>query len=149
MVFPENYPMNLKKARKFYFYDNGVRNLFVKDFSPLQSRNDSGLLYESHLFLELKKHLKPNISLRFWRTKHGDEVDFIWIKDRQPIPIECKSSYSERPPKGLLKFMAAYKIPYGIVVNKDITKTTTDDVKIIYIKFEDFHPDKILPGIKP
>ena len=139
----------LKKARKFYFYDNGVRNLLVKDFSPLQSRNDFGLLYESHLFLELKKHLKPNISLRFWRTKHGDEVDFIWIKDRQPIPIECKSSYSGRPPKGLIKFMAAYKIPYGVVVNKDVTKTTTDDVKIIYIKFEDFHPDKILPEIKP
>ena len=38
--------------------------------------------------------------------KEGDEIDFVWIEDRVPIPIEVKSKFHDsRPPKSLIKFM--------------------------------------------
>ena len=32
-----------------------------------------------------------NAELRFWRTKSGDEIDFIYLKNRIPYIIEVKS----------------------------------------------------------
>ncbi len=111
----------LKKSKKYYYYDNGIRNSLLKNFKLPKGRADKGFIYESHVFLELHKQLKANNELRFWRTKQGDEVDFIWIEDQVPIPIEVKSKYHEsRPPKSLIKFLANYlEAPYGIVFNED------------------------------
>lgn len=111
----------LKKSNKYYFYDNGIRNSLLKNFKMPNERQDKGFIYESHVFLELHKQLKSNIELRFWRTKQGDEVDFIWIEDLIPIPIEVKSQYKNFiPPKSLIKFMKNYpECPYAIVFNED------------------------------
>jgi predicted AAA+ superfamily ATPase len=97
-------------------------------------------LYESYIFLELHKRLRANIDLRFWRTKKGDEVDFIWIENRQPIPIEVKTIFSQKnPPKGLLKFMKAYpNTKYGVVFNKKISQDfEIEGVTIKVRKFEE------------
>lgn len=110
----------LKKSKKYYFYDNGIRNSLVKNFQKISLREDKGFLYESFVFLELHKRIKANVDLRFWRTKQGDEVDFIWIEDLVPIPMEVKSDYKDsRPPKSLIKFMKNYpEAPYGIIFNE-------------------------------
>ena len=141
--YAKNLSGELRKSKKFYFYDNGIRNLLVKNFSGLKGRNDMGLLYESHLFLELHKNLKPNMTLNFWRTKYGDEVDFIYTKDKVSIPIECKSSY-DKYHKGLMKFIKKYNSPYGIIVNNKLTSIKTHGgVKVVYTKFEEFDPDEV------
>jgi len=129
----------LKKSRKYYYYDIGVRNSLVKNFKLPKNRKDKGFIYESYVFLELHKKLKANIDLRFWRTKQGDEVDFVWIEDLVPIPIEVKSQYTDiNPPKSLIKFMKNYpEAPYGIIFNEDRNEDTTYmDYKIRYRTFE-------------
>jgi len=128
----------LKKSKKYFFYDLGIRNSLLKNFKNPQSRKDKGFIYETHVFLELHKKLKSNIDLRFWRTKQGDEVDFIWIEDLIPIPIEVKSNYTDdRPPKSLLKFLKNYpESPYAIIFNEN------RDEEVIYndylIKYKPF-----------
>lgn len=111
----------LKKSKKYYFYDNGIRNSLLKDFSSLSDREDRGILYESYAFLELYKMSRANTELRFWRTKQGDEVDFIWIENRRPIPIEIKSTYKQNiPHKGIVKFLKSYpESPYALIFNKN------------------------------
>jgi len=71
-------------------FDLGIRNLLLKDFRPIEKREDKGCVYESAIFHHLQSQLKPNMELRFWRTKKGDEVDFVVLKNRVPIPIEVK-----------------------------------------------------------
>jgi len=114
----------LKKSKKYYFYDLGIRNSLVKNFAALDTRDDRGVIYESLVFQELKKKLKANVELRFWRTKQGDEIDFLWIEDRIPVPIEVKANaVNDRIPAGIIKFLKNYpkaKIEY--VVNHTGTK---------------------------
>lgn len=48
----------IKKGRKIYFYDNGIRNAILKNFSPLALRNDTGALWENFTHSSLNGNLK-------------------------------------------------------------------------------------------
>ncbi len=84
----------LKKSKKVYFYDLGIRNILLKDFTPYQKREDKGIIAETFVLLQLISLLKPNIEIRFWRNKAGKEIDFIILKDRKPFLLEVKASLS-------------------------------------------------------
>jgi predicted AAA+ superfamily ATPase len=107
----------LKKSRKIYLYDLGIRNALLRDFSHGDSRRDGGAVHETFAYLELRKLLKPNRELKLWRTKAGDEVDFVLLTDRRPLPIEVKSTLN-RPevPKAIIKFLRVYPEAPGAVV---------------------------------
>lgn len=131
--FSQKLSNELKKSRKYYFYDFGIRNSLLKDFSKIEERSDFGAILESATLKELKILQTANVELRFWRTKQGDEVDFIWIEDRVPVPIEVKSRVeNDRIPAGLLKFMKNYpKSKCGYVINNHVTSDVEIDGKII------------------
>ena len=104
-----NLANELKKSRKTYLYDLGIRNSILKDFRPPQDRDDCGCIYETYVFLSLLPLLTPNMELRFWRTKKGEEVDFVLVKNRQPHPIEVKAHWEqEAPPPGVAAFCRRY-----------------------------------------
>lgn len=66
------------------------------------------------------KQLKPNMEIRFWRTKQGDEVDFIILKNRIPFAIEVKSNLVVPDiPNGIKKFLSSYKEAQGAIVFND------------------------------
>ena len=74
-----------------------------------RQRKDFGVILESFVFLELQTILKPNMEIKFWRTKDGGEVDFILLKDRNPIPIEVKATIqASEIPLGLKRFLNRY-----------------------------------------
>lgn len=107
--FSNNLGNELKKSRKIYLYDPGIRNAVLRDFRPPRERPDGGAVAEGFVFNELLRLVGPESEIRFWRTKAGDEVDFIWLLNRVPYPIEVKLSDAEgRIPKGLVAFMKRY-----------------------------------------
>jgi uncharacterized protein len=70
----------IKKGKKIYFYDNGIRNAIINNFNPLALRNDKGALWENYLMSErLKKnrYTKLYCNTYFWRTFDQAEVDYI------------------------------------------------------------------------
>ncbi|MBN2210345.1 MAG: ATP-binding protein [Sedimentisphaerales bacterium] len=138
--FSGNLGNELRKSTKTYLYDLGVRNAVLKDFSPVSERTDKGILLESFVFLKLKASLLPNMEIRFWRTKEGDEVDFVLMINRKPVPIEVKSRInSGEIPRGLRKFLSRYKAKTAFIVNETVTEETMlDDCRIRFITFEDF-----------
>jgi uncharacterized protein len=104
-----NLANELKKSRKTYLFDLGIRNIILKDFRPAEVREDRGGIYESHVLLTLLPLLQPNMELRFWRTKKQEEVDFVLLVDRQPFPIEVKTAWDRRsPPPGISAFCRRY-----------------------------------------
>lgn len=70
----------IKQGRKIYFYDNGIRNAILGNFSVLSSRTDKGALWENFLISERFKFLGNNeldIKSWFWRTTQQQEIDYI------------------------------------------------------------------------
>ncbi len=70
----------LKKAKKVYFYDLGVRNAVIRNFNPLSLRNDTGALWENFIICERLKSNQINdkwVNTYFWRTTYQQEIDYI------------------------------------------------------------------------
>lgn len=78
--FSRNVRNEIKTNRKIYFYDNGIRNMIIGNFDPLDIRQDKGALWENFLISERVKQNEYKQSLArkyFWRTKQQQEVDYV------------------------------------------------------------------------
>ncbi|KAF0204688.1 MAG: hypothetical protein FD170_113 [Bacteroidetes bacterium] len=94
-----NVRTELRKARKIYFYDNGIRNSLISNFSPIALRNDKGALWENFLITErLKKISYQNLysNRYFWRTKTQQEIDYIEEYDGILNAFEIKFKKNSR-----------------------------------------------------
>jgi hypothetical protein len=91
--YSRNLRNELKKSRKVYFYDNGIRNAIISQFSPIHSRNDLGALWENYMISERMKFNQYHGRLcnaYFWRTTAQQEVDYIETYDGKIFAYEFK-----------------------------------------------------------
>lgn len=112
ILFPlQGYSNNLRKevskSKKYYFWDNGIRNALINDFSNVSTRNDIGALWEQYFIQERRKHKDYNLEIYqhyFWRTYDQQEIDLIEIENRQIQAFECKwKPNKSRVPKAFSK----------------------------------------------
>ena len=90
----------IKKGRKIYFHDNGIRNAVLGNFLPLSSRVDTGALWENFLITERLKLLSDNENdskCYFWRTTQQQEIDYIEERQSKLFAFEFKWNPSKRP----------------------------------------------------
>lgn len=83
-AFNRNLRNEIKRSRKIYFYDNGIRNSILRNFSPLALRQDTGALWENFLMVERLKYNLYNdrfCNAYFWRTTTQQEIDYVEEKD--------------------------------------------------------------------
>ena len=114
-----NLRKEIAKSSKWYFYDNGIRNALINNFSPLSIRNDVGQLWESFVISERikRKHFHLlNINHYFWRTYDQQEVDLLEIQNQQITAFECK--WSEKAAKIPTAFAKAYPNAEFFEINK-------------------------------
>lgn len=79
-AFSRNLRNEIKKGKKIYFYDNGIRNAIIKNFNTIQLRQDIGALWENFLMSERKKFNDYNhhfVNSYFWRTHAQQEIDLL------------------------------------------------------------------------
>lgn len=98
--FSRNVRSELKKSRKIYFYDNGVRNAILGDYKPLDLRTDTGALWENFVISERIKHNSYNTyygKSYFWRTQQQQEIDYIEDFDGVLHTYEFKWSTTKLP----------------------------------------------------
>ncbi|THB68807.1 MAG: ATP-binding protein [Spirochaetaceae bacterium] len=98
--FSRNARNELKNSRKFYFYDNGIRNAVLANFSQIESRHDAGNLWENWLVSERKKLIAARglwVNSYFWRTKEQKEIDLIEEADGILTAYEFKYSATKKP----------------------------------------------------
>ncbi len=70
----------IKKSKKVYFYDNGIRNAIIQNFSPLNLRQDVGALWENYFIAERIKFNHYNskyVKSYFWRSFQQQEIDLV------------------------------------------------------------------------
>jgi predicted AAA+ superfamily ATPase len=78
--FSRNLRNEIKTNQKIYFYDNGIRNMIIGNFNPLDLRQDKGALWENFLISErMKKNSYENSTAKpfFWRTVQQQEIDYV------------------------------------------------------------------------
>lgn len=116
-----NLRTELKRAKKIYFYDNGVRNAIIQQFAPVQMRNDMGALWENFFISERMKHNHYRdyyCNRYFWRTSLQQEIDLIEERDGQMTAFEMKWN----PAKKVLfskSFLEAYDVKETIVITPE------------------------------
>lgn len=116
-----NLRTELKRAKKIYFYDNGVRNAIIQQFAPVNLRDDIGALWENFFIAERMKrnHYSGYYCNRyFWRTTLQQEIDLIEESDGAMTAFEMKWN----PTKKVLfskSFTDAYNVKETVVITPD------------------------------
>lgn len=109
-VFSRNLRSELKRTRKVYFYDNGIRNAIIANFALPELRQDIGALWENFIISERMKYLHYNevwSNCYFWRTQDQQEIDFIEERDGVLHAVEIKWN-AKKIPRLSKTFINAY-----------------------------------------
>ncbi len=91
--FSRNMRNEIKKGKKIYFWDNGIRNAVISNFATLENRNDKGALWENLMISERMKrnfYLQNYAQLYFWRTTQMKEIDLVEEVDGEIKTFEFK-----------------------------------------------------------
>jgi len=91
--FSKNLRNEIKKGRKIYFYDNGIRNAVIGDFNTLDLRKDTGALWENFLVSERIKQNAYKLTFAkpyFWRTTQQQEIDYVEQQGQDLFAYEFK-----------------------------------------------------------
>lgn len=92
-AYSSNLRSEIKRGRKIYFYDNGIRNALLSNFAPLELRDDVGMLWENMMVSERIKrnsYSRSYAQMYFWRTQQQQEVDLIEEQDGRLTAFEFK-----------------------------------------------------------
>jgi len=98
-AFSKNQDNELKKGRKVYFWDNGLRNRIIKNFNPIELRDDVGALWENFVISERKKKLAYENQFKdtyFWRNTQQAEIDYLEIKNTEIEAFEIKYNPNQK-----------------------------------------------------
>ncbi len=118
--FSKNLRKEISKSVKWYFYDTGVRNAIISNFSELILREDTGNLWENYLISErLKKHHYEMdfANLYFWRTYDQQEIDLVEEINGQLTAYEIK--WGNKKAKKPIAWQKAYPDAEFKTINKN------------------------------
>ncbi len=131
-AFSRNLRKELKRSRKIYFYDNGIRNALIADFRLAELRTDIGALWENFLISERMKYTGyRNIwaNSYFWRTQDQQEIDYLEERDGKLFAFEFK--WNKNKKARLSKtFSKAYPQHEFMLINPDNFESFIADIDV-------------------
>ena len=108
--FSRNLRNELKFSKKIYFWDMGIRNAVIGNFSLAETRSDIGAMWENYAIAERMKQINyrhPFAQSYFWRTKQQTEIDYIEEQDGSLRAFEFKWN-ARKSPRCPLAFSNTY-----------------------------------------
>jgi predicted AAA+ superfamily ATPase len=118
--FSRNMRNEIKKGKKFYFYDNGIVAALTDNFSSSITGRDVGGLWENLMVGERLKYNQNHLfykTLYFWRLRTGGEIDLIEEFDGTLYPFEIKWN-KERISASAKAFQKEYDTEDVRIINK-------------------------------
>jgi len=118
--FSRNLRNEYIKSPRYYFWDNGIRNVLISNFNPLNLRDDIGKLWENYCISErLKKthYQQKAVNHYFWRTYDQKEIDLIEESGGNLTGFEFK--WTESKTKIPRQFVDAYDHSEFQVINRE------------------------------
>ena len=129
--YNRNVRNEIKKGRKIYFFDNGIRNAMIGNFLPVNKRTDTGALWENYLVSERFKMLANkgiNAASYFWRTSQQQEIDYI--EEQNQMFLACEFKWNPTKKKS---FPATFQRAYP---EADLRLITPEDYDQFLTEFE-------------
>ena len=117
-----NVRTELKKSKKIYFYDNGIRNTLIQNLNPLALRQDAGALWENFFISERIKYNHYNgryVNAYFWRTTQQQEIDYIEETDGAMTAFEMKWNPKKAHAALPASFLKSYPVKETAVITPD------------------------------
>lgn len=117
-----NVRTELKKSRKIYFYDNGIRNALIHNFNPTGIRQDIGALWENFFISERIKYNHYNaryVNMYFWRTTQQQEIDYVEEADGSMTAFEMKWNSKKANATIPSTFLNAYPIKDTVTITPE------------------------------
>lgn len=118
--FSRNLSKEITKSSRWYFFDNGIRNAIINNFTTLNNRTDVGDLWENYLASErmkkqaYQKMFKQNY---FWRTYDQQELD--WLETEADVINAFEFKWNENKKSKIpIAFAKAYPEATFEVINK-------------------------------
>ena len=123
--FETNKKKAIKKMRKVYFLDLGLRNIIINNFNDIGLRVDKGAIFENFVFLEIIKSIRQYSTINFYRTRDGAEVDFIVNDKRKLVSLEVKFKDIKKPTfyKALSNFNKDEQVADSYLVNLSLNES--------------------------
>ena len=118
--FRRNLRTEVTKTSRYYFIDNGVRNILINNLNQLSDRSDVGELWENYLYVErLKKREYKKIYANeyFWRTHAQNEVDLVEERNGKLHGFEFK--WGKKYSKKYRLFAETYNNANCSLINRD------------------------------
>lgn len=125
-------------APKVYAFDTGFVSYHRGWDVPRP--DDLGILWEHFVLNEIQGRLQHR-ELRYWRNKHGAEIDFVLARRGKttPVAIEAKWKAASFDPAGLAAFRRLYPEGRNLVVASDVDtpyKRSADGFEVEFVPLE-------------
>ncbi|MBU4253606.1 MAG: AAA family ATPase [Acidobacteria bacterium] len=123
----------ITKAPKFYLFDVGVAGNMVKRHLLEEKGELFGKAFEHFIFTELAAHSSYSdlhYTINFWRTRSGQEVDFILDEGRIAVEIKGKSHIDSKDMKGLVAFIDEYSPQKALIVCNEKMERLHGEIRI-------------------
>lgn len=128
-AFSRNVRNEIRKGRKIYFHDNGIRNAVIGNFSSVESRTDVGALWENYLMSErfkiLSLKMESHVSY-FWRTTQQQEIDYLEEREGHIHAWEFKWN-----PAAKIKVAKTFRDAYPDTVISSVTPKNYDEFLLV------------------
>lgn len=131
----------LVKSPKIYLNDSGITSalLQLKNFEDISGHPVFSSLWESAVLMNIREQF-PESELSWYRTNHGNEIDFLVSTRGRTVAVECKASVAPSLSKGFYK--AAEDVePHKIIVAAPVSDSYSMTEKVEVVSLKD------LPGV--
>lgn len=120
-AYNKNVRNEIKKGKKIFFWDNGIRNAVIGNYTAIGSRTDAGALWENFLVserLKQNRYENRNVQSYFWRTTQQQEIDYIeeTTEGFRVFEFKINAKKKAKLPKG---FSDNYRVLNFKVISKE------------------------------
>lgn len=120
----------IRSMPKFYLFDVGVAS-YLCNRTITETRGEAfGQAFEHFIFTEIyayRSYHDKEFKIRYWRTRSGQEVDFILGDGRVAIEVKGKPQINSFDLHGLQAFQSDYSPEKSILVCQEKTSRTVKE----------------------
>jgi predicted AAA+ superfamily ATPase len=124
----------ISRTPKFYLFDVGVAGSITKRHLEEEKGELFGKAFEHFIFMELSAHGAYNeldYEISFWRTKSGQEVDFVLGGGEVAIEVKGTARIDKRDLRSLKIFAEAYSPRKLLVICNEKEERVHEQIQIL------------------
>lgn len=121
------------RTGKFYFFDVGISNYLARR-TPVEGSSDFGKSFEHWVLMEVmnyRRYRRPDLTIRFWRTAGGHEVDFILGDMEVALEVKGAKRVHEGDLRGLRALSESHRVRRSMLVSLESQPRLISGIELV------------------